>query len=186
VTGAVLLELDPRLFQARLAEAEATLVQSRQHRDEAMRELARTRELFDRTLLAVHDRQVAEIAAAEAEAAFRRAESGLVRARLDLEYSRLAAPFDAWVVEVMAAPGEAVVSRLQARPLAVVVPAGRMRARALLAREQLAPLRLGSPAGVTVDGQSRSRGWRSGPCMRSRSVSRSRPTPCCDRVRRHG
>ena len=151
--GDLLVELDQRLFLARLAQAEALLEQARQNRDEAVRELERTRELFDRTLLAVHDRQLAEIGAANARAAFRSAEAELTQARLDLEYSRITAPFDAWVVQVTAVAGETVVSRLEAPTLAVVVPAGRMRARVLLDQAQIAPLQIGAAARVQVQGQ---------------------------------
>ena len=108
----------------------ARLAKAREERDEAVRELERTQELFERTLLSVHDLQLAQIAATGAEADHSSAEAELAEAEIKLEYSRILAPFDARVVSVPAQPGETVVSRLQARPLVVVAPAGRMRARA--------------------------------------------------------
>jgi RND family efflux transporter MFP subunit len=152
--GEVLVELDQRLFQARLSRAEADLAKAQETRDEAMRELERTQELFDRTLLSEHDLQLAQIAAAAAQADQRSAEAAVTEAGLELEYSRIRSPFDAWVVKLAAQPGETVVNRLEARTLAVVVPADRMRALAWLNQAQLERIRGGVTGEVVVAGDS--------------------------------
>ena len=152
--GDLLVGLDQRLFDARLDRARARLAKAREERDEAVRELERTQELFERTLLSVHDLQLAQIAATGAEADHSSAEMELAEAEIKLEYSRILAPFDARVVSVPAQSGETVVSRLQARTLVVVAPAGRMRARAWVDGEQLQGLSVGMAAEVAVGERS--------------------------------
>ncbi len=137
--GDLLLELDPRLHRARLQRAKAALEQA-----------GRTQEMFDRTLLSIHDLQVAQIDAAGAEAGFRRAEAELVQAQLKLEYSRLQAPYAARVVALPARVGETVVSRFQARSLVVLAPSDRMGAHAWLDAQQIAALKPGDPVRVRV------------------------------------
>ena len=54
----VLLQLEDSRQQAELAATEARLKQAENNREEAQRELERTQELYDRTLLSDHDLQV--------------------------------------------------------------------------------------------------------------------------------
>jgi len=152
--GTLLVELDQRPFQARASRAVAALEGARQDHAEARRELQRTQELFDRTLLSIHDRQVAEIAAAKAQARLRSAEADLTETQVELDYSRVRAPFDAWVVALSAQVGETVVSRLQARTLVVLAPAGRQRASAWVTAGQMTGLAPGTALPVEVQGQS--------------------------------
>jgi multidrug efflux system membrane fusion protein len=152
--GELLLRLDPRGIQARVARFSASLEEARLRRAEAQREFERASELYERTLLSDHERQVAEIAAAAAEAAYRRADAGLTQARLVLEYSQLRAPFEGVVVRVSGAVGEAVASGLRIRPLVVVADNHRMRAKAQLAPDQSLRLQPGQKAQVGIAG-----GW---------------------------
>jgi RND family efflux transporter MFP subunit len=151
--GTLLLALDQRLFRSAVARAEARLAEARQLRDEAAREQERSAELFERTLLSEHDRQLAEIALARAQAAFSTAQADLTEARVHLEYSRLIAPFDAWVTTVAANVGETVVSRLQTKVLVSLAAAGRMRAVARLGEQQLGSVSNASVVAVLVAGQ---------------------------------
>ncbi len=150
--GDVLLELDPRLFRAAVQRAEAQRKKARYAHAEAVREFERTQEMFDRTLLSEHDRQMAEIAMVDAEADYETARAAVTEAQVALEYSRLHAPFDALVTQVQAAAGEALVSRLEARTLVSLVPAERLRATATLSAEQAAAVVFGADARVVVDG----------------------------------
>ena len=75
--GDLLLELDQRLYQARLDQARAGLEQARQNREEGRRDLERAEELYDRTVLSDHDLTLARISAAEAEAAHEEASAAL-------------------------------------------------------------------------------------------------------------
>lgn len=150
--GQVLVRLDSRLFQARLAEAQAALEEAKQRNSEAELELERTIELYERTLLSDHDRTLAEIGAAAAEAARRKAAAALSAARLELEYSQVSAPFSGLVVAVAAAPGQAVANRLQIQPLVVLAGDAEMRALAQVSAEQAAALRPDIEIEVAVAG----------------------------------
>ncbi len=151
--GELLLQLDPRRFRARLEEAQAVLEQAKQHRAEARRELERAIELYDRTVLADHDLKLAEIGAAEAAAAQMRAQAALTSAHLDMEYSELRAPFSGVVLEVRAAPGQALLNRLQVEPLVVLADDSRWRAIAMIGEERAAALELGRPVQVAAGGE---------------------------------
>lgn len=152
--GAVLMRLDDRLFKAELARARAELVRLGQLRDEAKRELDRAKDLYDRTLLANHDLEMAKIGYSGAVAQHEAAKAAVTRAQLDLEYAVLRAPFDAVVLARNAEPGQTVVSRLEAVPLIVVAEAGRMIARVMLTGDELSGLREGLPARVKVGDRS--------------------------------
>ena len=119
--GTLLLELDPRNYKARLAAAESRREEKRLLHEEAQRELERSLELYDRTMLSEHELQLARIEAAKTDAALRSAEAELTKARLQRDYSRIKAPFDGRVVAIHVQPGEAVVNRLQAVPLVTLV-----------------------------------------------------------------
>lgn len=115
--GAELLTLDARGFDAELRGARAELARAEVLLEEAQREDERAVELYDRTLLSEHERTLATIALREAEAQMQRARAHLTAAQLDVERSRLAAPFDGLVLSVNATPGQVVVSELQSQVL---------------------------------------------------------------------
>ena len=148
-----LVRLDPRPLKAALQAAQARVDKTRPARDETKRELERSRELYDRTLLSKHDLQVAEIEHAAAAAELREARAAVEQARLDLEYSVVRAPFEAWVLERPAQVGQTVVTRLEARPLVVLAERGRMMARAAVAPAAAQALERGEELAVVVDGR---------------------------------
>lgn len=151
--GARLLSLDPRPVQARRARAAAALKSAEANREEARREMDRATELYDRTVLSDHELKQAEINLAAAEAAYASAHAELKLARLDLEYGRLTAPFDGWVLSRSVEPGETVVNRIEARPLLSLAEAGRMVARTSVGAERAAALSPGMAVAVTVNGE---------------------------------
>ncbi|MET0066435.1 MAG: efflux RND transporter periplasmic adaptor subunit [Candidatus Thiodiazotropha sp.] len=151
--GTVLIELDQRLFQTQLAAAESRVEATSQERDEARRELDRSLELYDRTLLSDHERKLAEIEAARTDAAYRKADAKLARVRLNREYSRIAAPFDGIVEQIFVQPGQAVINRTQAMPLLSLCETGHMKAVGRIDEKAVAGLQTGTPVQVGVRGQ---------------------------------
>ncbi len=151
--GELLLKLDARLQQAQLRRAEARNAREQLAMEEAERELERAEELYARTLLSDHDLQVARLAHAEAKAARQDASSALSEARVQLDYTRLKAPFDALVLERRVEPGESVNSELGSQPLLVLADRREMVARVLLNAEQMRGLTGQVKAGVVVEGQ---------------------------------
>jgi RND family efflux transporter MFP subunit len=150
----VLLRLEDSRQQAEVAASEARLKQAENNRAEAQRELERTQELYERTLLSDHDLELGKIQRDAAEAELLTARAALVKAQRELYHSSVRAPFDAWVLQRNAEPGQTVVSELQATPLLVLAEAGRMLARSLVSEATVAKLKLGQSAEVSVAGKN--------------------------------
>ena len=151
--GGLLVRLDDRVFRARFEEAQAALAQAEEDRAEAQRELERSEELYDRTLLSEHDLQLAHIARKKAEAAYHAARTRWESARFELDYAAIRAPFDAVVLEVRVAPGEAVANAMQARPLVVVARAEGRAARGRVGAELATGLAPGRKVVVMAGGR---------------------------------
>jgi multidrug efflux system membrane fusion protein len=151
--GTMLVELDQREIQARLAWAESQVAATKLQQDEARRELDRSLELFDRTLLSNHERIVAEINAAKADALFLRAEAELTDIRMQREYSRIKAPFDGIVAHIKVYPGQVLVNRLQVVPLVTLIDASQMRVIAQVDAETATALQAGTLAKVGLRGE---------------------------------
>ncbi|MFW5452283.1 efflux RND transporter periplasmic adaptor subunit [Thioalkalivibrio sulfidiphilus] len=155
--GEVLVQLDDRGLRASVEEAEAQVRRLELARDEAKLEYERQQEMFDRTLISQRDLSLAQIGFAMAEAEFVAANARLTRARLDLEYSRVRAPFDGLVLARHARVGQAVNNELQVTPLVTLVSAEPMLARGSVAEDRLARLREGQNMVVRV-GEARYEG----------------------------
>lgn len=148
--GQVLIQLDDRARRARVDALKAQLRRAENHRDELEREYERTQELYDRTLIADHDLEMARIQADDGIAQYQTARAGLVQAQMDLEYSTVRAPFNGWITQRNVEEGQTVVSELQAEPLMVLVDAYKMVARMHVNSEALSGLAIGHKASVMV------------------------------------
>lgn len=151
--GSTLLRLDDRGFRAALSGARGSLARAESQLDEARREDERAQELYDRTLLSDHERQVAQIALVDAESDAVEARTALIQAQLDLERSQIKAPFDARVLAVNAAVGQAVITTLQSQPLVVLADSQAMLAEGEIAASQLGALQAGQGAQVGLAGE---------------------------------
>lgn len=146
--GAPLLRLDARGFRARVQQAQSDVARARDDHEEAQRELERSQELFDRTVLSIHELQMVKIEANGAAATYKAAQAQLAQANLELEYSVVSAPFDALVLQRHAEPGQTVVTRLQTSPLLVVADAQRMQVQLPLTLARALQLHIGQHAMV--------------------------------------
>lgn len=151
--GEVVLELDARAARARLTDARAAQREAELRRAEAQREWDRAKELYDRTVLSERELQLAEIGFAAADARHQAARAAAIAAEVDLDYTRLSAPFDAWVLALHVAPGQAVVNQVQPMPLLRVAERGRLRVRAAADAAQLAGLAPDAAVTVQVGGR---------------------------------
>ena len=149
--GQTLLQLDERLPRAQLKAREALLKAAQNALEEAQRELERTQEMYDQTLLADHDLQLAMIARDAADAELQQAEAKLLKAQLAVEYSVLRAPFDGRVVSRQAVVGQSINHELQQQPLLEIADATQMVAQVQATAAQLAGLPLGKAVRVLVD-----------------------------------
>jgi multidrug efflux system membrane fusion protein len=151
--GSVLLSLDDGVFRANLTARSAELKGAENDRNEAVRELGRTQELYDRTLISEHEREMVVIQRDAAIAKYQTAQAALAKAEWELEHTQVKAPFDAWVLSRDVAVGQTIVSRLQSTPLLELVEAGVMLARTQVPAGRLSNLNKGGKAIVTVDGK---------------------------------
>lgn len=138
--GQVLVALDDTPFRAELDQARAD-------RDEATRDYKQAQQLFERTVLSAVELENAKLKSVRAQARY-------AQAKYQLDRSRIAAPFDAWVLEVRAQAGQSVVNALEARPLIVLAAAGEYLARTRVSGSALERLTPGAAATVTVAGKS--------------------------------
>ncbi len=152
--GQLLVALREAPFKAKIDEAEAIVTQRAADRREAERDYEQAKELYDRTVLSTVELENAKLRATRAGAALRDARAKLALARIDLENSRILAPFDAWVLDVRVRPNETVVSTLKARPLVVVTARGELAAGARVPAGALANLKIGQTVRVQVAGRS--------------------------------
>jgi multidrug efflux system membrane fusion protein len=151
--GQLLLQLDQRPFETRVQDAQAQLHKHQLQRDEARRELDRTRELYNRRVISTHDLQLAEIAFATAQSDYASAKAALEEATLDSEYSRLQAPFAGVVLGVDVSAGMTVINTQQATPLVTLAQDRPLYALAQVSGAALSGLTAGQSARISVNGE---------------------------------
>ncbi len=149
----VLLQLEQTTLKARVEQTKAVLHHATLLREEAERELNRSQELYDRTLLADHDLKLAQLAFAEADATYQRGRADLQAAEDELDDSELHAPFDAIVLDRRVQPAQTVANLLRVEPQIVVASAKEMLVRFIVQADELAELSPGKKVGVTCEGE---------------------------------
>lgn len=152
--GQLLIRFDQRAAQARVAQARAVVKDMDAQRAEARREWDRAKELFDRTVLAERELQLAENAYVSAEARYQTARAEQVAADVALDYSAITAPFAAWVLAVHVAAGEAAVNNSMVTHLMTLAARDRMRARSHVNAAQANTIQPGSAVTVRVNDAS--------------------------------
>ena len=152
--GQVILRVDDRARRARVDALQAKLKSSGRNHDESEREMERTQELYDRTLISDHELELAKIQRNESEAQYQNTLADLTQAKMDLQYSTVRAPFSAWVTKRNVEIGQTIISELQADPLVVLVDADYMVARVQVSVNKLSSLRIGQKAKVIVGKKS--------------------------------
>lgn len=127
--GEVLVQLDPRAFKADFKFAKADLKNTDQQTQEAKRELERQADMYDRSMLSDRDLQIAKNNLTAAQSQYLQAQASLTKAKLNLEYSAIRAPFNAIVINILAVKGQVVASQMNPPILVIVAEAKRMIAR---------------------------------------------------------
>ncbi|AXC50972.1 efflux RND transporter periplasmic adaptor subunit [Paracoccus suum] len=114
-----LYRIDPRSYQAAVAQAEAVLSQATATADAARRDAERVGTLRDRRVASEQTQDTAIATRDAAEAAVDAARAGLDGARLDLERTTITAPLDGVIGLALASQGQ-LVTASQTSPLAVI------------------------------------------------------------------
>ncbi|MDD5241372.1 MAG: efflux RND transporter periplasmic adaptor subunit [Sulfuricella sp.] len=151
--GQPLLALDAALYEAKVAESRAAVARFTEETAEAKRDLARTQELYDRTVIATSELEQGKLRHARAAAQLDGARARLRAEQKNLVDSTLRAPFDAVVVARLVEPGQSVAVGLQPQALLVLAKAGEMTARFRLSADQIGNLKAGQSVTVTVGKQ---------------------------------
>ena len=152
--GEVLIQLNPRAFKADLKYAKANLKNTDGQRQEAKRELDRQTDMYDRAMLSEHDLQIAKNNFIAAQAHYHQAQSSLTKAKLNLEYSTIRAPFNAIVINVIAVKGQVVASVITPPVLVVVAQAQRMLARFYAKSDKVSDLVVNQGVNIDVAGRT--------------------------------
>jgi len=148
--GQELLRLEATPFKARAKRAEARLRHARAVHAEQARALERATELYDRGALSNVEFDHAKLRQVETESGLHAAQADVEIARFELEKSRIAAPFDAWVVARAVNAGEIVSSELAPKTLLALARADAYVARARVPRAALAGLDKGQAVSVRI------------------------------------
>jgi RND family efflux transporter MFP subunit len=152
--GEVLIRLDPRVFKADLKHAKAKLKNTNEQTLEVKRELDRQIDMYDRTMLSDHDLQIAKNNFTAAQSQYFQAQAALTKAKINLEYSAIRAPFNAIVINTAAVKGQVVASEVIPPILIVVAEAQRMQARFYVETDKVNSLVVNQGVKVNVAGQS--------------------------------
>ena len=156
-SGSVLVRLDARRLEAQRAETRAGVTALERKRAEAKREAKRADELYARTVLSNVELEKAHIEQQKTEGEYQQALARLKLAEIELGYTKLIAPFDARILQVMAHKGESISPTTQAPTLVEVALANTVDAVAILkpneARTLNQVLKSGVPLTIDVEGQ---------------------------------
>ncbi|MGA0594644.1 efflux RND transporter periplasmic adaptor subunit [Enterovirga sp. CN4-39] len=117
--GDVLYRIDPAPFRVRVESAEATLKRAEAVRLQAQQQSDRVRELRERNVASAQQFESATAALAQADADVAIARAGLAAAKLDLEYSEVAAPIGGRIGRALITEG-ALVSANSPESLATI------------------------------------------------------------------
>jgi membrane fusion protein (multidrug efflux system) len=117
--GDPLYRIDPRTYEAAVAQARAAQAQAQAQADAARREAERVVALRDRRVASEQTEDSAIAARDAAEAAVKAAEAQLLAAQIDLDRTTITAPLDGVIGLAQVSPG-ALVTAGQASPLTVI------------------------------------------------------------------
>lgn len=106
--GQLLAQIDPRSYQATLAQYLGDLAQNRALLKSAQLTLARYQRLFDKDSLARQDLDTQAATVGQYQGAVQADEAQIAAARLDLEYARIVSPIDGYVGLRLVDPGNMV------------------------------------------------------------------------------
>lgn len=152
--GQVLLMLDGAIYQARVAETQASITRLAAEVEEARRDLVRVQELYARTVVATADLDQAKLRLTRAESLLAEARAILRQHQKVLDDTIVRAPFDAVVVVRQVEPGMSVAAGLQPKMLLVLAKSGEMLARLHVAAAQIDKLKIGQTVTVATGGKS--------------------------------
>lgn len=150
--GQVLLEIDPRVYQARLAASEATLAQLRATAQLNAANAARAAELRRQQFISQQDYDTARAQATASAAQVRSAAAQIVQDRTNLGYTVIRSPVAGVVISRQVDIGQTVAASFQTPTLFTIArDLTRMQIEASVAEADVAKVRIGQRVRFTVD-----------------------------------
>ncbi|MGL6043269.1 MAG: efflux RND transporter periplasmic adaptor subunit [Sandaracinobacteroides sp.] len=150
--GQVLLELDPRLFRARLDQSEASLANTRAQSALADANARRAAELRKQDFISQQDYEQAVATARSSAAQVRSAQASVEQDRANLGFSIIRAPVSGVVINRKIDLGQTVAASFQTPELfSIAQDLTRMRIEALVAEADVSRVKVGQPVVFTVD-----------------------------------
>jgi HlyD family secretion protein len=150
--GDVVAEIDPTFLDAQVKENEANLQRLLASEKDAQRNLARTRELYDKGVVSDADRDAAVTAYEVAKASRLQSEAALDRARVNRRYATIRSPIDGVVISRNVDVGQTVAASLQAPTLFQIAnDLTQMQVKASIDEADIGMIRVGQPVTFTVD-----------------------------------
>jgi membrane fusion protein, multidrug efflux system len=117
--GALLFEIDPRPYQAALAQAKAQLAKDRAQLENAQNNEKRLRAVYEQRLTSVEALDAAVAATASSTASVAADQASIDLAQLNLDYTRVRAPIDGKTGPMLVQPGNLVTNN-SAVPLVTI------------------------------------------------------------------
>ncbi len=152
VAGQLLLELDPSLFRARLAQSEAALANARAQAALARANRQRAEELFRQDFISRQDLDSAVAALRSQDAQVASAEAAVAQDRANLAFSIIRAPVAGTIINRKIDVGQTVAAAFQTPELFTIAEdLAAMQIEALVAEADVARVREGQSVTFTVD-----------------------------------
>lgn len=150
--GQVLCTLEPSAFQARLAQAEASVARAAAALKDGNRQLTRSRELASKEFISQADVEAAEVAVEQRRADLKQAQAQLQSAQVDLNHATIRAPIDGVVIARSIDVGQTVAASLQAPTLFVIAnDLTRMQVETRIDEADIGRIQPGLPVQFNVD-----------------------------------
>jgi len=164
--GQVIAKLDPSLFAAQVAQAEANLARAQADVEgqsvnlaDAQQKLARAKELGARQLLPQSELDAADVAVKNAQAQLRsaqaqvqQAQASLNQSRVNLQHTIIAAPIDGIVIQRSVDVGQTVAASLQSPTVfAIAADMTKMQVNAAVDESDIGRVRPGQTVTFKVD-----------------------------------
>jgi len=150
--GQVLLELDPSLIKAQLAQSEAAVAQAQATLDLARANMKRVRALFEKEYVSRQDLDTTTQALKSAEAQLAQAQAQAGRDRINLGYTIIRSPVSGVVVSREVDIGQTVAASFQTPTLFKIAQSlTGMQIDSSFAEADIGAIRVGQEASFTVD-----------------------------------
>lgn len=150
--GQVLLELDPRLFRARLAQSEAALANAQAQSSLAASNARRAAELRRQDFISQQDFEQALATARSQAAQVESARAAVDQDRANLGFSIIRAPVSGVIINRKIDIGQTVAASFQTPELfSIAQDLTEMQIEALVAEADVSRVRKGQPVSFTVD-----------------------------------